>query len=228
MNLLLSLTLWTLNFVAFGSPERPALSEPGVFRGAIQVAKVEQGVITFAAQSGAQAPGELKTGLHDVEVLGPIYSRAQGAPEFPAVLVSGLPCAGCEERRGLTLLSLRPQVRPLHFVYPGRVRDRKTGQTLYQSRAFFGSCLSNRNDVYIVFQTEKVDRRGHRMRPSVFVAEVTAQGNYEKLLSQHAPRLDSVLKRVRSKDCTEIRGKDRSSIAFAAPLLRGEAIDDEE
>jgi hypothetical protein len=211
-----------------GAPTRQAVAEPAPFRGAIEIAKVEQGVITFAAPPGVSAPAEIKTGLHNVQVLGPIYSRNGGKPEFPSILVSGLPCVGCEERRGLALFSLRSDVRPLNFVYPGRVRDRKTGQTLYQSRAFYGSCLVNRNDVYVVFQNEKIDRRGNRMRPSVFIAEVTPQGNYEKLLSAHAPRLDAVLKRVRSKDCAEIRGTDRQSIAFALPALRGEAIDDEE
>lgn len=228
MNLLLSWVLCSLSIVGLGAPARQAVAEPAPFRGAIEIAKVEQGVITFSAPPGGVAPSELKTGLHDVRVLGPIYSRSGGKPEFPSVLVSGLPCAGCEERRGLTLFSLRPDIRPLNFVYPGRVRDRKTGQTLYQSRAFFGSCLSNRNDVYVVFQNEKIDRRGNRMRPSVFIAEVTPQGNYEKLLATHAPRLDSVLKRVRSKDCAEIRGTERASIPFATPILRGETIDDEE
>ena len=80
------------------------------------------------------------------------------------------------------------------------------------SRAFFGHCLATRmgsrdedDDIYIVFQRERVDRHG--MMSSVFVANASSDFLREKLIERGMPSLSRTLWLIKMKKCHEIQGR---------------------
>lgn len=85
-----------------------------------------------------------------------------------------------------------------------------------ESRAFFGRCLATRaadeeDDVYIVFQKERVDRH-HGLQSSVFVANASADFLREKLIERGMPSLSRTLTLVKMKKCHEIPGRSRMMV----------------
>src|SRR5690606_18346983 len=67
-------------------------------------------------------------------------------------------------------------------------------------------------DVYVVFQDEKVDRRRY-LQSSVYVAEAAKEIVREQLIERRPPRIKRTLARVRAKQCTEIKGRNRIMIS---------------
>lgn len=172
----------------------------------LEIAKIEKGTIVFSALPPIQTP------YAELEALGRLTPSGGGVPFF---LLSALPCDGCKEQKELFLVKADGSRRE-KFVFPGKVRDRKTGALLYEGRAFFGECLANRGPVYVSFQSDKMDRKRH-LQPSVFVAEVDPNGDLqEKVIVRRRPSLSSTLQRVRKKGCQEISGFDRVSGDFPA------------
>lgn len=167
--------------------------------------------------SGAETQTEIKwPGLFDIQPVGSLG-------KFP--LVSAKPCKDCAHERALFLLPpTSPERSPASsrytlFVYPGKVTDPKKQQIVLDSRAFFGRCLASTDDVYIVFQKERVDKR-KGPQSSVYIATPTLSSGMirieEKLLERKLPNLNHTLKRVKAKQCFEIPGRNR--IALKKPL----------
>lgn len=154
--------------------------------------------------SGEQKPQKfLKTNLFDLNYLGVLKSN-EGEPYF---LFSGRPCQNCLENR--TIYAIRPSnPKPITFVYPGKIFEPRTRALVLESRAFFGKCLPHENDVLLVFQKEKVDRRS-RMQSSVIKAEISKSYLSERLIEKHLPSINTTLKLVRNKLCREIEGRNR-------------------
>lgn len=189
----------------------------------LKVEKIENGNVHFLTPEGASPIKPLETRLHDVKYIG-ILPAPEGGASY--LLLSGLPCAGCEDRRNLHLIQGYDKVHAT-FVHPGKVTDRKTRALLYDGRAFFGECLKNGENVYIAFQAEKVDRRRY-LQHSVFVATVGKDRIYEKLhTARSRPNQRHVLARVKRKLCTEIPGERRLSVAYVLPSVKPEEEDEE-
>ncbi len=207
------------------SPVTPAQAQGAApFRGELTFEKLEQNLVHFGATAGTPVPPPVKLEVHGAKGLGTLYTR----PEMePYVLISALPCAGCEERRSLYLVSPRLEFKPTAFVSPGRVKDRSRGIIFFEGRGFFGQCLPGRNDVYISFQRERSEKRA-RLYTSVYIAEVKADGIREQLLARHAPNINQVLQKVRAKQCTEVAGFDRHTGSFSVPPLKGGELQEDE
>lgn len=210
----------------------------------LNVDRIENDVVFFKkspSSEGSASPASprpsgvfsIKTGLIDLKSLG--FLSRKSTPVY--WIASGKKCVDCPFEKGIYLFALpdpslpqqpSPPPSPSGLVYPGKVIDARSGELLLSSRAFFGTCLPGKPDVYLSFQKEKVDRRA-RLQSSVMVVEVSEQGLHEKLLERNFPRLDTVLRAVKQKKCTEIIGRNRHSIPRGATLFPGKArLPDEE
>lgn len=177
--------------------------------GSLEVSHVEGTTVHFKVPEGMSLPQSLTTSLHDLKHLGTLESPEGGSPYL---LFSGRPCLSCPLDKSLYML--RPDGgKPVQFVYPGKVIDPKSGSLILESRAFFGKCLPSTNeDVYVVFQKERVDRRRY-LQSSVFVARMGKYRIHESLMERRLPKISATLKRVRQKQCREIEGRNRRMMA---------------
>ncbi len=214
----LLLAPWVALFAALsaqGSTEWPA---------GIDIDRVEQGTVIFKTPDGQSIPKPLKTRLYDLKYLGSLLAPEGGVPYL---VLSGKPCQSCSADKAVYLIRADGS-RSTHFVHPGRVVDPKSHAVLLDSRAFFGKCIGTAEDVYVVFQREKVDRRS-RLQSSVFVATPGKDLIHEKLYERHLPRIDATLKRVRAKNCVEVNGSNRMMLTKPLDLnpRRGDDKDDD-
>ena len=176
--------------------------------------RVEDQTLFFKTPEGTPSVAPLKTKIFDLSYLGELRP-SQGAPYF---LLSGRPCDDCLDDK--TVYAFRPGIqygiqKPNAFVYPGKILDPKSRALLFESRAFFGKCLTGKNDVYVLFQKEKVDKRP-RLQTSVFFAEAKMDSLSENLLERKLPNIQNTLRLVKKKSCKEISGRNR--LMLAKPL----------
>lgn len=174
--------------------------------------------ITFQVPEGQTPPppvalGNLGSPFHEVHPMGFLHSQETS---LPYVIFSALPCDGCKNKKKVFIVRA-DGTRLSEFVYPGRITDPKNGTTLLDATAYYGSCLAGKGDVYVVFQRERVDRRG--MRTSVFLAEATPSRLEEKLIitQRHRPSRSQVLARARGKTCWKIKGFNRNMASKRPP-----------
>ena len=172
---------------------------------AYQFDHIEETTIYFNQASKSPPLQSIPTGISDLKYLG-ILNSSENAP--PYFLMSGKNCETCEEDQAIYLISPTGK-KPSRFVYPGKILDPRTRGILIKSRAFFGKCLNSRkNDVLVVFQDEKVDRRAHP-QSSVLVVEAAEPHPKENLLERTLPSIHATLKKVKGKTCAEIEGRNR-------------------
>jgi hypothetical protein len=176
----------------------------------IEFDRIDGSSVHFKAPEGTSTPKPLDTKLSDLKHLGTIES-SDGSP--PYLLFSGRACQGCDLDRHVYAFRADGG-KSTHFVYPGKVLDPKSGGVVLESRAFFGKCLSTMREAYVVFQRERVDRRG--MQSSVFVAEPAKDHMSERLIERRMPSVKTALQQVKRKQCTEIEGRKR--LMHAKPL----------
>ena len=146
----------------------------------------------------------LKVKAFQLKNLGVLRSEKAATPYF---LFKGKECSDCKDANRL-YLSRADGNYHTQFTFPGTVKHKKSGRTLFIGRAFFGKCVWRRGEVFVVFQKEKVDRRRY-LQHSVFIAELKNDKVQESILVRRRPRLKDTLKRVRRKTCTEIKGTNR-------------------
>jgi hypothetical protein len=177
-------------------------------RAAIDFEREENGVVHF--KSNADEPVKpIQTQLHELLYVGAIRTESS-APYF---LFSGRTCADCIEDRGVHVIRPgKPGGIVTSFVYPGKILDPETKELQLESRAFFGNCLPGKGDVYVVFQKERLGKNG-RMQTSVFIAEPADDYLQEKLIERKLPKIDDAIRRVRSKACHEINGRNRIMVS---------------
>lgn len=193
-------------------PENAVAIQPQKVTDQIEVDRVTDGTIYFTSVRGNPPHAPLKTQLHGVEVV-TILRPSDGSRENGALLISARPCADCQDQHFIYLIELDGN-DAIQLVHPGRVRDRRNGKLLFDGRAFYGACLPQRkNDVLVMFQKEKVDRRRY-LQSSVFVAEIRPEGIHEELVVRGRPRISKTLRSVRKKKCVEVKGIDRRTISF--------------
>lgn len=172
---------------------------------------LEESTVFLRAPQGTTSLKPIKTNLYDLTYIGTIYSREGGLPYF---LLSGKPCQNCLDDK--IIYAIRPNnPKPTAFVYPGKILDPKNRSLLIESRAFFGKCLANRGDVFVVFQKERVDRK-HNLQSSVYIAEAGRDHLEETLLERRLPTLHTTLQMVKRKNCKEIEGRNR--LMLSKPL----------
>lgn len=167
---------------------------------------------TAAASTKQAAPKPVKPGLFDLTYIGALSPSVESMPYF---LFGGNPCKTCSAERALYLIrpsasSSTPKITS--FVQPGKIFDPKSRALVMESRAFYGHCLTSHgddaDDVYVVFQKERIDRR-HSLQLSVFVADASGDFLRERLIERGMPSINRTLSLVRSKKCHEIEGRNR-------------------
>ncbi len=176
-------------------------------RGAdLPIDRVENGTLYFKAGSPqGTIPKPIKTGLHDLKVLGSI------SDEHASYLVAtARPCLDCPMDTAVYLI--RTEGGKLHpFVFPGKVLDPKNGRLLLHARAFFGRCMKGEGEAYVVHQKETVDRKKH-MQTSLFIAKPGRDFLQERMIERRVPPVESILRMVKSKQCFEIAGRNRTAL----------------
>lgn len=215
----LFLTLVTFGALSSG-PARPALG--------LEVDRVDGNTVIFKAEAGAAQPvyTPLKTKLFDLKHLGVLHSEEGGKPFVLLMGRAGQNTAADE--RQLYLIRADGQ-KFSQFIYPGKILEPKSRQVLYDSRGFYGKCLTGSNkEVYVAFQNERIDRRRH-LQPSVFVAEIGKDFVVDKLIERRMPKLQATLKRVKAKACWEIEGRNRLMLRKMMNLdPRKEVVDEDD
>jgi len=167
---------------------------------------VENNNIVFQAADGVIPPSSLQTKLHSLEYLGTLSSPEGHAPYL---VISAKTCDQCDFPKNLFLI--RADGSDIaSFTYPGKIKSHLNGRSLMESRVFFGKCINKHDQVLVVFQKDKVDRRRY-LQSSVFVAEVGQENLKEKLMVRRRPSIKSALNKVRKKQCQEIKGFTRKS-----------------
>lgn len=169
----------------------------------------------FALQNtllwAAPAPNDLDKitqGLCDLKYLGSLSSEEAGASTF--YLSMARACKGANTEKAL-FLHRADGKWSTHFVPPGKILDPKTRKVVFDSRAFFGKCLSGKGDVYVSFQKEPVGKR-NKINSSVFIGSFQKNSFQETLLEKRFPRLQDTLSRVKKKLCTEIETRNRTAL----------------
>lgn len=119
------------------------------------------------------------------------------------------------------------KTKSTHFSYPGKILDPKTRATLFESRAFFGKCMTGPGEEYIVFQRERLDRK-RSLQPSVFIAKPGPTYLTEEIIERRLPNIQTTLKLVKSKQCFEIEGRNRLMLRKAMDLKPRRGMNDEE
>lgn len=183
----------------------------------LHIDHIQGNVVHF--KGGPRGPGgnETKPLTLDASELTPIGMLKAAPGGNPYFLVSGRPCKDCmADPMIMAFQANNPKL--YKFVGPGRVIDHKTHAVVMESRAFYGHCLyRKRDDVYLVFQKERVDRK-RAPQASVFIAEPSVdpvesgrplEHLHEVLLERHEPRITDTFKLVHSKACHEIESHDR-------------------
>jgi hypothetical protein len=186
-----------LGSFSFGTYASAATPSPMIFD------HIEDGTIYFKSGTSSGSLQSMNSRLYELVYLGTLYPK-QGDPYF---LVSGRSCRDCLEDR--TIYALRPSGgKPSAFIYPGKIFEPKQRSLVLDSKAFFGKCIANRGDVYVVFQKERIDRR-KGLQNSVFIAEAKPEYFEEHLLENQRISLDYTLRMVKSKQCHEVSGRNR-------------------
>ena len=155
----------------------------------------------------------LRTSLAEIKHLGILEANNV----TPHLLLIAKPCENCAHEKSIFMVRTDNGKTAGSFVYPGKVLDPKTRQVVLESRAFFGKCLTSNEDVYIVFQREKVDRR-HAMQPSVLVVRPGKDHIEEQLIERRLPQIRPTLRRVKANACQEIEGRNRYILSKALDL----------
>lgn len=182
----------------------------------LEVARVEGGTLFFR---GASPHAPLKTTLTDPKFLGVL--KADGKGESYLLVTGKASCTNCPQDRAVYLYWPTGN-RKEQFVYPGKIIDPKDGHVVFESRAFFGNCLSHSSgDSYVAFQKDWVEKKKHKRRvktteSSVYVGTPTPDHLHEEIVDRRGPKIAEALQRVKSKQCSEIEARNRyiSSVAL--------------
>lgn len=168
-------------------------------------------LLSSAQPAPAADRRSVRVPLFDLDYLGTLNAGEKSSPWW---VVKAKPCSNCSSEPFVWLIPSAAansgnSIRPFRFVSPGRVLDPKTRNVLLDSRSFYGNCLREpSDDVYVVFQREKLDRKS-RLWKSVYIAEPAGTGIREKLIERRLPPLEVTLQKVRQKKCFEISTRNR-------------------
>jgi hypothetical protein len=209
--------------------------------GDLRVEGIEGGTVYLASRS-KKVTGltPIKTGLVDIEAISwmdanPASARSETPSSLklnphPYLLVSARTCANCPPtERSLFLLRVASELEPVQLSYPGRIVDMKKGQVVLESRSFYGECLKGGESVLVSFQKERIDKR-NKLHPSVYVAVPSSDFVHERQIEKGLPSFKETLARVKQGKCSEIQGRNRTTLDKPLDLLiqrEADAPDDE-
>lgn len=194
-------------FLLFGCilVSQPALSAKPQWPNQATFDRIDGNTVRFKNEQGKD-PLPLETNLYDLEYISLL--KPENTADLPFVVLAARSCADCTREKEIHIIRADGG-KVSTFIYPGKIRDRRSGNILLDSRAFYGKCLKNRSaDVYTVFQREKVDRK-RSLRMSVYVAEAKEPQLHEELIITHPPQMAFTLSQVKSEQCREIQGFNR-------------------
>jgi len=177
-----------------------------------EVTKIEDQTIHFSNELNS-----LDTKLHRIKVLG----IAEQNSKIPTILLEASPCKECENEKSIYFIKADGS-KIAQYVYPGKIRNDRTKNLEYTSNAYFGECLKETEQIYVVFQKEKIDRRS-KLQSSVLVAKPNQHGIAEELIVnwRRRPAEYYVKNRVKKGKCQEIAGLDRVTLdAFPTPKTK--------
>jgi hypothetical protein len=145
----------------------------------------------------------------------------------PYLLISAL--APDSSERSLFIIRADGKLKPQRITFPGKLLDPKTRESVHESRAFYGRCLSDQqHDALVLYQRDRVDRK-HKLQTSIYVAEASPNLLTERIIERRLPQLSNIQMRVRSRQCAEISGKNRLfDSAFFQFRNRGADLPDED
>lgn len=149
----------------------------------------------------------LSLNLSTIQELHFISWLRPGTEATPYLLLSGTPKDGGD--RSLFVIRADGKLNPQRVTFPGKVLDPKKRTVIHESRAFYGRCLSDqRHDALVLYQRDRVDKR-NRLNKSIYVAEASPNLLTERLIERRLPSIKSIQLRVRSRQCSEISGRNR-------------------
>ena len=205
----------TITPLASPSPVPP----PKHSRGDLE--KIEKGKLIFTGYDPIQ------TSWEHIDYLGQISVPENSKTAIPYAVLVAKPCHDCIEETSIQMIRLDGN-KLLRFAQPGRIRDPKTGETLVDSRSFFGLCLPGEDSTFVSFQKDLIERKRWKKRrksiePSFLIAQPQADGTVrEKLnelrsIGQLAAKERQTLLAVKQKKCFEVPPRDRR---ITAKLIR--------
>ncbi|NDD92463.1 hypothetical protein EBZ37_10300 [bacterium] len=154
--------------------------------------------------AGASVPPIDLTPLKELSVISWLRPASDSTPYL---LLSGSSPENTD--RALFIVRADGKNKPQRLTFPGKLLDPKTRETVHESRAFYGRCLaSQEHDALVLYQRDRLDRK-RGMHSSVYVAEASPNLLTERLLERRLPAIKNVQLRVKTRQCSEISGKNR-------------------
>lgn len=203
-------------------------ASPGKWPEKAAVSGLDGSTLKFSVPDGGRPPGPLELaplGLREPQLVGVLDSET-GQP--PYVLVSGLSSESPE--RAVFVVKADGRLKPQRVTLPGRLLDPKNRELVFESRLFFGRCLGTQKyDAIVSYQRERLDRK-RGMQSSVYIAEASPTMLDERLIERSLPSIRQILLKVRTKQCREIEGRNRTFDArfFNLNYRRGSEDNDED
>jgi hypothetical protein len=160
------------------------------------VNKVEGQTVFF--KNGKQ----FKTNLYDLTYIGQLKSKTKA----PYLILSGRSCNECDANTSIYIHSpsdgnMKEESTQTRYTYPGKQEDYLTGQSVFESRMLYGSCLNNKSNCVVWVQKFLDEKK--QWKQNAFVVEVYNDTLKEYLLESNLPDIQTMLK----NGCKEVAGK---------------------
>jgi hypothetical protein len=142
--------------------------------------------------------------LQDATLIGWLRPSVEATPYL--LVSANAPDAS---ERSLFIFRADGKLKPQRMTFPGKLLDPKTREMVHESRAFFGRCLGDQqHDALVLYQRDRLDKK-HKLQSSIYVAEASPNILSERLIERRLPSISGIQLRVRSRQCSEISGRNR-------------------
>ena len=147
--------------------------------------------------------GFTKTNLYDVNYIGELPSKVGKS----YIIVSGTDCDECDENTSIYVFSAKRNIIEKNglerYSFPGKEYNIYDTSLEYESRVFFGNCLSDTSESIAWF--EKRYKKDVGVDSSIFVLELVRDSLIQRTIN------GGLLKPADMKHCKEVEGRDFSS-----------------
>jgi hypothetical protein len=146
-----------------------------------------------------------RTNLYDLHYIGQLKAKHKA----PFLVLSGRSCKECDENLSIFIHSpsdgaMKNEANQIRYSYPGKEFDYATNSLIFESRMFYGNCVSNKEDC-IVWVQKKINNNG------LFENSIlTVQVNNDEL-KESIENVDSLNLRRFLPKCKELTGIDVTS-----------------
>jgi hypothetical protein len=143
-----------------------------------------------------------------------IIARLKTERKLPYYILAGRGCQECDANTSIYIHSpsngpMKNEAEQPRFSYPGKVTDYETGDPLYESRMFYGDCLSGHPNAVVWF--EHFLGNDKQWHDRVFLAEVRKDNLVTSAVNGRSPGLSEAAEAVRNGYCQELPGIDGPS-----------------